>query len=186
MATPTNPSLPILSTRVSEHRFGPRAKQIGVRLYAAAWFATAGVSAGLGAYGSLATFSVYHQEVARSLAAARYEWTQKALPVTADPPDPAHPDYAPTYVKLQTDQQWFVDLERRKALGYPPTAEEQAHRRVLGSRPPVHAGHFGRLRGAGGPCCGRTVPRRHSFGPTLLLSLLRWIVTGRRGVGFRW
>ena len=183
MAAPTNPSLPILSTHVAEHRFGPRAKQIGARLYAAAWFATAGVSAGLGAYGSLATFSVYHQEVARSLAAARYEWTQKALPVTADPPDPAHPDYAPTYIKLQADQQWFVDLERRKALGYPPTAEEQA---IVASwetghpfKPDISAAYVA-------PAIFAAVTIVITFGPILLLSLVRWIVTGRRGVGFRW
>ena len=180
MAAPINSSLPVLSTHVPEGRFSPRAKQIGVRLYATAWFATAAISVGLGAYGTVVIVYVYNQEVARCLVAARSEWTLKTLPVTADPTVPGHP---PTYVQLTADRRWFVDLEQRKAAGYAATAEEQA---IVASWEATHPFTPDTSSAYRLPAIIAAVTAIAAFGPILLLSLLRWIVIGRRGFGFRW
>jgi hypothetical protein len=181
MATPTNQPLPSLSTQAAEHGFGPRAKQIGARLYATAWFATAGVSTGLSIFGAYATVDTYHFEVARYLVAARHEWTLKALPRTADPYTPGQGQ--PTYIKLNEDRDWFVSLERRKALGYSATAEEQA---VIASWEKIHPFKPDTSAAYEEPAGIAAATVLATFGPILLLSLMRWIVTGRRGVGFRW
>jgi len=177
MAAPTNPPLPVLSTRVPQPRFGPRAKQIGVRLYAVVWFATAAISVGLGAYGTFVAVNVYHEEVARYLVAARSEWTLQVLPQTADPG--SNP---PTYMKLIADQRWFVDLERRKASGYSETAEEQA---IVASWENTYPFNPDTSSAYLWPAIIAAITALVTFGPILLLSLLQWIVTGRRRFGFR-
>ena len=76
-----------------------------------------------------------------------------------------------------------MDLERRKALGYSATTKEQAivasWERTYPFKPDISAAY-------GMPAVIAAVTVVITFGPILLLSLLRWIVTGRRGVGFRW